>query len=116
MSTEIKEYKVGEFDNAARVMYFVKEILINSEKVNIISGTRSSYAGSRAAETLVRFGYITFENIQTLTDVRNDRRNIRLIITLKKTDNFEKLYKENEEERKKKKAESAKGQETKKEK
>ena len=108
MSSDIKEYKVEEFDNAKKVMYLVKELLKNSEKVNIISGTRSSAVGTRAAETLVRFGYVTFENIQTLTDVKNDRRSIRLIITLKKTDNFEKLYKENEEERKKKQAEREK--------
>ena len=105
MSSDIKEYKVEEFDNTKKVMYLVKELLKNSEKVNIISGTRSSAVGTRAAETLVRFGYVTFENIQTLTDVKNDRRSIRLIITLKKTGDFDKLYKENEEERKKKQAE-----------
>ena len=114
MSTEIKEYKVGEHDHPRRVMYLVKEILINSERVNIIAGTKSSFVGSKAAETLVRFGYVTFEDIQTLTDVKNDRRSIKLIITLKKTADFEKLYKENEEERKKKRAELE--QETKKEK
>ena len=109
MSSEIKEYKVEEFDNTKKVMYYVKEILLSSEKINIVAGTRSSVVATRAAETLVRFGYVTFENIQTLTEVRNDRRNIRLIITLKKTSNFHKLYTENEEEKKKKQAEREKG-------
>ena len=109
MSSEVKEYKVDEFDNAKKVMYYVKEILIKSDKINIISGTKSSAVATRAAETLVRFGYVTFENIQTLTDVKNDRRSIRIINTLKKTDNFDKLYKENEEKRKKKQAEREKG-------
>ena len=109
MSSEIKEYKVEEFDNAKKVMYYVKEILLSTEKINIVSGTKSSAVATRAAETLVRLGYVTFDNVQTLTEVRNDRRNIRLIITLKKTSNFQKLYKENEEEKKKKQAEREKG-------
>ena len=113
MSSDIKEYKVEEFDNTKKVMYLVKELLINSDRVNIIAGTKSSSVGTRAAETLVRFGYVTYENIQTLTDVKNDRRSIRLIITLKKTDNFDKLYKENEEQRKKKQAEREKEKEKK---
>ena len=108
MSSEIKEYKVEEYDNTKRVMYLVKEILKSSDRINIIAGTKSSAVGTRAAETLVRFGYVTFENIQSLTEVKNDRRSIRLIITLKKTGDFDKLYKENEEERKKKQAEREK--------
>ena len=109
MSSEIKEYKVEEFDNAKKVMYYVKEILLSTEKINIVAGTKSSAVATRSAETLVRLGYVTFDNVQTLTEVRNDRRNIRLIITLKKTSNFQKLYKENEEEKKKKQAEREKG-------
>ena len=108
MSSEIKEYKVDQFDNTKKVMYLVKELLISSDRINIVAGTTSSHVGTRAAETLVRLGYVTFENIQTLTEVRNDRRNIKLIITLKKTGDFDRLYKENEEVRKKKQAEKSK--------
>ena len=113
MSSEIKEYRVEVYDNARKVMYLVKELLVSNEKVNIIGNTRSSPTATRAAESLVRFGYVTFENIQTLTEVKNNARNIKLIITLKKTSNFDKLYKENEEEKKKKKAESEKEKESK---
>ena len=108
MSTETKEYKVSEYDHPPKVMYLVKEMLVNTDKINIVSFTNSSVVATRAAESLVRFGYVTYENIQTITDVTNNRRSIRLIITLKKTGNFEKLYKENEEERKKKEAEREK--------
>ena len=90
-------------------MYYVKEFLLPSDRINIVAGTKSSTVATRAAETLVRLGYVTFDNIQTLTEVKNDRRNIRLIITLKKTKDFDKLYKENEEEKKKKQAEREKG-------
>ena len=105
MSSDIKEYKVEEYDNTKKVMYFVKEILKSNDRINMIAGTKSSPVATRAAETLVRFGYVTFDNIRTLTEIKNDRRTIRLIITLKKTGNFDKLYKENEEQRKKKQAE-----------
>ena len=108
MSSDIKEYKVEEYDNTKRVMYLVKEILKSSDRINIISNTRSAAVGTRAAETLARFGYVTFENIQTLTEVKNNGRAIRLIITLKKTADFDKLYKDNEEERKKRQAEREK--------
>ena len=105
MSSDIKEYKVEEYDNTKKVMYFVKEILKSNDRINMIAGTKSSPVATRAAETLVRFGYVTFDNIRTLTEIKNDRRTIRLIITLKKTGNFDKLYKENEEQRKKKQEE-----------
>ena len=108
MSTEPKELKVEEYDNAKKVMYLAKELLLNGEKMNLIGTTKSSPIATRAAETLVRLGYVTFDNIQTLTDVRNDRRSIKLIITLKKTSNFDKLYKENQEERKKREADREK--------
>ena len=105
MSSEIKELKVAEYDNTKKVMYLSKELLLNSDRLNLIGTTNSAPISTRAAETLVRLGYVTFENIQTLTDVTNDRRAIRLIITLKKTSNFDKLYKENQEERKRRQAE-----------
>ena len=106
--SEVKEYIVSEYDHPPKVMYYVKEILVSSEKINIIAFTNSSVVATRAAESLVRFGYVTYENIQTKTEIKNDRRSIRLIITLKKTSNFEKLYKENEKERKEKQAEKEK--------
>ena len=106
--SEIKEYIVSEFDHPPKVMYYVKEILVSSDKINIISHTNSSVVATRAAESLVRFGYVTYENIQTKTEIKNDRRSITLVITLKKTSNFDKLYKENEKERKEKQAEREK--------
>ena len=106
--SEIKEYIVSEHDHPPKVMYYVKEILVSSDKINIIAFTNSSVVDTRAAESLVRFGYVTYENIQTKTEIKNDRRSIRLIITLKKTGNFEKLYKENEKERKEKQSEREK--------
>ena len=108
MSSEIKELPVAEFDRPKRVMYMAKELLLSNDKINMIASTKSSSIASIASETLVRLGYVTFENIQTLTEIKNDRRAIRLIITLKKTDNFKKLYDENQEFKKQKELERQK--------
>ena len=95
---QIHEIRVEEYDQPSRIINLVKEFLLKNEQVNIVSGTNSSPNGSRAAESLVRFGYVTIENVQTLTEVRNNRRNIRLIITVKKTNDFQKIYDQNKEE------------------
>ncbi len=116
MSSEIKEFKVEVYDTTKKVMYHIKEILLSTEIINVIAFTDSSPIATRAAESLVRFGYVTYENIQTVTNVNNNRRSIKLIITLKKTANFNKLYEENEKERKKKQEEKEKEIKEKKEK
>ena len=102
---EIPEIKVEEYYYAKKVMHLVKEFLLKQERLNLVAGTNSSPIATRAAETLVKFGYVTFENIQTLTEVKNDRRSIKLIITLKKTSDFQKIYDQNKEEIKKKEQE-----------
>ena len=109
---EIAELSVEEHDHVRRVMKLAKTFLLTKERLNIISGTNSSPVATRASENLVRFGYVTIENIQTKTEVRMDRRFIKLIITVKKTANFDKLYKENEEERKKREEENKNEKET----
>ncbi len=106
--SEIKELRVAEYDYSKKVMYLAKELLLSSEKINLVANTNSAQTACKAAETLVFLGYVTYDNIQTITDVKNDRRSTRLIVTLKKTNNFDKLYKENEEKRKEKEAEKQK--------
>ena len=108
MSGEIKELQVGEYDHGKKVMYLAKEMLVSNEKLNLIASTKSAQSATRAAETLVRLGYVTFDNIQTITEIRNQRRMIKLIITLKKTGDFKKLYDENQEFKKQKEAEREK--------
>jgi hypothetical protein len=110
--SDIKDLRVGQYDNAKKIMYLAKEMLLASEKINISATTNSSPIAARAAETLQRLGYITYENIKTETFIERGKR-IRFVITIKKTSNFEKLYKENEEF-KKKKDEERKAQEAKK--
>ena len=113
--TPIKEIRVDYNDYYKKVMYMAREMLIWTERLNIISGlfwkkfwrtwNNSSGIASKAAETLARVGYVTYENIRTETIIENNKRKTQFIITIKKTKDFLKLYKENEEKKKKMEAE-----------
>jgi hypothetical protein len=100
-SQDIKELRVEAGENAKRIMYLAKEFLLNNEKIDVVSGTQGSVIASRAAENLSRLNYVTYEDIKTETTVVNGRRKTRLVIRLKKTKDFQKLYEENEANRKK---------------
>ncbi len=52
-----------------------------------------------------QYGYVTYDDIKTETIIERERKRVRFVITIKKTSNFEQLYKENEELRKKKEEE-----------
>lgn len=103
--TPIKEIRVDFHDYHKKVMYMAREMLIGTERLKIIAGTNSSGTASKAAETLVRVGYVTYENIRTETIIDNNKRKTQFTITVKKTKDFERLYKENEEKKKKMEAE-----------
>ena len=105
MSSEIKELRVAQYENAKKIMYLAKELLLSSNKINIIGTTNSADIAARAAENLVRLGYVKYENTQTETVIEHNRKFTRLIITIVKTNDFDKLYKENEENKNKKKKE-----------
>ena len=100
--SDLKELRVSPYENARKIMYLAKEILKSSEKINISATTNSAGIAARAAETLRRLGYITYDNVQTETIIENDRKRIKFVITVKKTNDFEKIYNENEEMKKKK--------------
>ena len=103
MSSDIKQLFVSSYDSHKRIMFLAKEQLTNNEKLSLIASTGSAPATTIAAENLVRLGYVTFENIQTDTEIQDGKRKIKLIITLKKTANFQKLFDENEKLREQKK-------------
>ena len=94
MSTEIKELRVNASENSKRIMYLAKEFLSNADRLDIVTGTAGAPIAARAAESLVRLQYVTYENIHTDTSIVEGRR-------VKKTADFKKLYDENEENRKK---------------
>ncbi len=108
MSQDTKELRVGATENAKRIMYLAKEFLLNNETIDVVSGTAGAIHATRAAEGLVRLKYVTYSNIKTETNIINDRRRTRLVITLKKTNQFTKLYEENEANKKRLQEEKAK--------
>lgn len=102
MSTgDTKELRVNPNENAKRIMYLTKEFLLNNEHIDVVSGTAGAVVSSRACENLVRLKYVSYEDIKTETAIINGKRRTRLVIRLKKTGEFKKLYEENEANRKK---------------
>jgi hypothetical protein len=105
MSQDIKELRVGPGESTKRIMYLAKEFLLNNETIDVVAGTSSASSVASSCEALVRLQYVTYVDIRTETNIVNDRRKTRLLIRLKKTNQFAKLYEENEANRKRKEAE-----------
>jgi hypothetical protein len=105
MSQDTKELRVGPEENSKRVMYLAKEFLLNNESIDVVSGTRGAVTVTRACEALRRLNYVTYDAIKTETVVSNDRRRTGLVVRIKKTSQFKKLYEENEANRKQKESE-----------
>ena len=103
--SEIKEFKVDSRDFFSKSMYLCKEFLNTNKKINIVAPTNSASQATRLAETLRRLGYVQFDDIQTQTLIREGRRQTRIVITVHNTPDFDKLYKESLEERKKREEE-----------
>jgi hypothetical protein len=99
-SQDIKEIRVGPMDNAKRIMYITKEFLLNNDSVEVVSGTGGANTLTNAVEGLVRLNYVSYSDIRTETNVVNDTRRTRLVVKVKKTDQFSKLYEENEAKKK----------------
>ena len=96
------ELKVSPIDNSKRVMYNAKILLSKNDTIELVAGTGGSPVAVRAAESLVRLGYVTYESIKTDTILSSTgRRRTKLSIKLKKTIDYQKLFEENEEIRKK---------------
>merc|ERR1712004_279056 len=96
-----KEIRVNVTDNTKRVMYLIKEFLLQNDYVNLISGTGGAPISVRAAESLVRLGYVHYELIKTDTVLnQKERRKTKLLVKLRKNPDFKALYDENEEIRK----------------
>ena len=51
---------------------------------------------TRATEALIRLKYVTYSDIRTETNIAGGKRRTKLLVKLKKTNLFDKLYEENE--------------------
>ena len=101
VETNEKVLRITKSETAKRAMYLIKVFLLNNDYVDINTGPIESPVAVRASESLVRLGYCIFEKVKTDTTLLNNRRRTKLIIRLRKTENFQALYDENEEIRKK---------------
>lgn len=93
------ELYVKHDDNHRRVLYLVKELLKAQPTINVVTNYKSAFTVSRVCNTLVTLGYANFSNINTKTDIVEGRRRIKIIVTVAKSENFQKIYDENEAKR-----------------
>ena len=92
---------VKQDDTHKRVFYLIKELIKDRSEINVVANYKAAFNASRAANTLVNIGYASFSDIQTLTEVFEGRRRVKIVIKLTKSPDFDKIYAENEEKRKK---------------
>ena len=112
--SDMEELKVDSRDFFPKSLDQAKIALRAHKKMKIVGTSLNVSQATRVAETLRRLGYIEFDDVKTETIIVNDSRQVRLIITVHITDDFERLYKENEEERSKRQLERQKREEEKK--
>ena len=82
-------------------MYIVKQALQSRNTVDIRARPLGAAQVVRVAEALKRLGYITYQKYFTTTVLQEGKLQRYIVVTVKKTDNFQKLYEEREAERKK---------------
>ena len=83
-----------------KTSYLIKTNLKENSEVTVVGSVYASLTVSQVTENLVRLGYATLTNVQTLTKVENGKRRITLTVGLKKTKDFDKLNDEAEARRK----------------
>jgi hypothetical protein len=112
MSQDFGELRVGVNENSRRVVYLAKEILLKNNSVEVYSGTNGAQTVATACEHMVRLKYVTITDVRTETNIVEGTRRIKFVIRLTKTADFQKIYDENEANRKKKQEEREKANPT----
>ena len=82
-------------------MYVVKQALKTKDTIDIRARPLGAAQVVRVAEALKRLGYITYQKYCTTTVVNEGRLQRFIIVTVKKTKDFQKLFDEREKEREK---------------
>ena len=80
-------------------MYVVKQVLKTRESCDIRARPLGAAQVVRVAEALKRLGYITYEKYYTQTLVDKERLQRFIVVKVKKTKDFQKLYDAREAER-----------------
>ena len=82
-------------------MYVIKQVLKNRENVDVRAGPLGAAQAIRCVEALKRLGYITYSKYYTTSDITDGRLKKYIIVKVKKTKDFQKLFNEREAERNK---------------
>jgi len=90
-----KELFVRREDNAKRVMYLIKELLKDNKDISVVASHIGAGVVARVCNSLSNMNYVTISNVQTNTQIVEERRKITFRVLLTKTQEFEKLYLEN---------------------
>ena len=80
-------------------MYVVKQVLKTRDTCDIRARPLGAAQVVRVAEALKRLGYITYEKYFTTTVIDKERLQRFIIVKVKKTKDFQKLYDQREAER-----------------
>lgn len=83
-------------------MYVVKRVLKEKPTVDIRARPSAAAQVVRVAEALKRLGYVSYVRYYTTTVVVNGSLQRFIVVNVKKTNDFDKLYDAREEERTKK--------------
>ena len=82
-------------------MYVIKQALKNRENVDVRAGPLGAAQAIRCVEALKRLGYITYSKYYTSSDITDGRIKKYIVVKVKKTKDFQKLFDEREAERNK---------------
>ena len=80
-------------------MYVVKQVLKTKETCDIKARPLGAAQVVRVAEALKRLGYITYEKYYTQTVIDKERLQRFIVVKVKKTKDFQKLFDQREAER-----------------
>ncbi len=82
-------------------MYVVKRVLKHKDQIDIRALPSAAAQVVRVCEALKRLGYVQYANYYTTSIADGPKLQRFLVVTVKKTKEFDKLYDEREVERKK---------------
>ncbi len=99
---------VGGQTTTRTVVYEAKKLLLNENSIEVYSGTYGAQTVAQACEQLVRLKYVTVQDVRSETNVVEGSRRIKFVMRLQKTADFQRLYDENESNRKAKEEERQK--------
>ena len=80
-------------------MYIVKRVLKEKESIEVKARPSAAAQAIRVAEALKRLGYVSYDKYFTTSEVQEGNLLRFIVVRLRKTDNFDKLYAERETER-----------------